>query len=271
MTKFRLDQIRNQISTIEKTVKQLAEVRRSTGQYERMRSFTVDSPTNFQSQTASIRSNCNESRVKQLEQELEASLGREEALRARIKKLEEGNDKEVAKMEEQRQLLCQILDKANLRANKAKNEAFELESRVAELTEELMTKQYQLSVSNDKIAELEKKIADMRGSEARTQLRRPPENFYSYRNTENGYSSKANTIKEQAPPIHTVTGPRNIPIRRQRIVSSTSQRSNENPRSQREVRRVSYNQTSPIMDDMPTLKEYNQFANMQSQRYMAMA
>ena len=171
-------------------------------------------------------------------------------------------------MEEQRQLLCQILDKANLRANKAKNEAFELESRVAELTEELMTKQYQLSLSKGKIAELDNKIADMQGSQVKTQLRRPLETFYSYRNTENGYSSNANNIKEQAPPIHKVTSPRGIPLRRQRNISATSERSNEE--IPRKIRPVSLHQ-SPVTDYMPTLKEYNQFTNMQSQRYMAMA
>ena len=271
MTKFRLDQIRNQISTIEKTVKQLAAARKSSEKYQRKRSFTADSPTNFQSQNALIRSNCSESRIRELEKELEASLEREEALRARIKKMEEGNDKEVAKVEEQRQLLCQILDKANLRANKAKNEAFELESKVAELTEKLMTKQYQLSVSKGKIAELENKIADMRESESRTQLRRPVETFYSYRNTDNGYSSNVNNIKEQAPPIHKVTSPKSIPLRRQSNISSTSQRSNEDSHLPRKIRQVSFDQTSPVMDYIPTLKEYNQFTNMQSQRYMAMA
>ncbi|KAI6655123.1 hypothetical protein LOD99_2412 [Oopsacas minuta] len=280
LTKSRIDELTNQITNLELTVTQFAQSRRSSEQFQRQRSprnYEVESPPTYRCRTNSVRATYNETRIRELKAELEASLQREEALQAKIKKMEEGNDKELANMEDQLEQLYKLLDRSNLRADSASNEAFELKMKVAELAEEATTKQHQLSISKRKITELENILADRRGSEIRTQVVQPRkslESYFSYnKDDSNVYNRNAtNNPLTQSLLTQRIESPRRIPLRRERNISTASHTSQRSPvESPREKKQVGFYQDIPMIGNMQTGREYSNFDNIQPHRYMAMA
>ena len=81
----------------------------------------------------SMSDSCAMVRIKELEDQLEASLKREEGLKLKLKHLEVRHEKDIMKMDEQIQELQQMLNRANIRAQNSRDEAYELKYKLVEM------------------------------------------------------------------------------------------------------------------------------------------
>ena len=278
MTRARVDELKNQISNLETSVRQLAQTSKSSRYTPRQIQRTspgyeevTKSLPAYWGRRNSIKATESVSRIRELEEQLQQALEREETLQYTLKDLEERKNNEIRKMEEQRLELVELLTRSRNRAKKSSDEVHSLKMQVAKLADEAQTREYQLAVSDKKRTDLEAQLAVRQGNEIREQVvksRASPDTHYSYKQDRTPYRESTPASKPPQPPqqFYQVKSPRRISVAKERNTSVTSQGSClDSPRERKNV--VFHNEGYTLH----TGREYSRPANtmhMQPQRYL---
>ena len=248
MTRARVDDLKNQISNLETSVRQLAQTSKSPRQTSRQfhraspgyEELTKSVPAYWGRRTCSI-TNESESRIRELEDELQQSLNREEDLQFKLKELEERKDYQIIKMEEQRSELEELLIRSGNRAKKSSEEVYSLKMELTKLANEAEVREHQLGVSERKRTDLEAQLVVRRGNEMREQvgqLRASPDTHYIYKPDGVVYRGNTPVTKpvEPSQQLFQVRTPRRMSVSKERNTSVTSQGSYvDSPRDRKHV------------------------------------